>query len=168
MTAAGLAGLSLVVLGLTGSIAFEIAAWQAQPVGPSAGPVRPLNAESDSRPKPPRNDVAGRVKEVLARPLFSPDRRPKGLGTKSVAGLSRLTGVVVTGSRKIAIFAAAPGEHPVVVEEGSRINAFEVKGISDAGVTVVGPAGTMLITPSFDAAPPASKQAVPLPRTRKD
>jgi hypothetical protein len=81
---------------------------------------------------------------------------------KSVAGLSRLTGIVVTGSRKIAIFAAPAGGHPIVAEEGSHLNAYEVRAISGTGVTVVGPAGTTVMTPIFDPAPPpVTKRPLP-------
>jgi hypothetical protein len=99
--------------------------------------------------------------EILARPLFSPTRRPVGT---AVNGLPRLTGIVVTGSERIAIFAAPANEHPIVARAGAHVGAYEVQTIADSGVTVVGPGGTILIRPIFDAARPASP--APLPPTR--
>ena len=97
-------------------------------------------------------------REILARPLFSPDRKPPASVAHSVAGLPRLTGIVVSGSRRIAIFASNAGGRPVVVEAGSRIGAYDVRDIADGGVTVVGPEGTTVVRPIFDpSAPVAAK-----------
>lgn len=92
---------------------------------------------------------------ILARPLFSPDRRPAASGARSVSGLPRLAGIVVTGSRKVAIFAAPAGGKPVVADEGGRLGAYDVRAINEDGVTVVGPEGALVLRPIFDPAPPA-------------
>ena len=110
-------------------------------------------------------------KDSVARPLFSPDRRPVGSDVHSIRGLPRLTGIVVSGSRRTAIFAAPSGGHSTVVEAGSRVGVYDVTDVADAGVTVVGPEGTTLIRPVFDAAPPpASRPPVPRqpPTTRSE
>jgi hypothetical protein len=107
-------------------------------------------------------------REILARPLFSPTRRP--VETAAVSGLPRLTGIVVTGSERIAIFAAPANEHPIVAQAGAHVGAYEVKTIADTGVTVVGPGGTTLIRPIFDVARPASSvpppALTPVPRAQ--
>ncbi|WP_428487843.1 hypothetical protein [Rhodopila sp.] len=157
------AGLSLLALALSGTIAFELAHRDTRPVDAPAAPTHAPNAATRTQVTPSRTEIDRRLSEILARPVFSPDRRPVDSGTHSVAGLSRLTGIVVTGSRKIAIFAAPSGEQPIVVEEGSHINAFEVTSITSAGVTVVGPGGSAVMTPVFDPAPPnAPRLQVPL------
>jgi hypothetical protein len=92
------------------------------------------------------------LNEIMARPLFSPTRRPVGT---TVSGLPRLTGIVVAGSERVAIFAAPGSEHPIVAHSGARVGAYEVQTIGDEGVTVVGPGGTTLIRPIFDVARPA-------------
>jgi hypothetical protein len=173
MTPGGMTGLSAVVLLLSGTIAYEVFGRDAAPTGQSAGPGRPVVAiapntraagpQSDPAAGP-QSDIDARVGEVLARPVFSPDRRPVATGTRTAAGLTRLTGIVITGSRKVAIFAAQAGGRPVVAEEGSHISAYELKAISDTGVTVVGPTGTMVMAPLFDPSPPpAPKRPLPAP-----
>jgi hypothetical protein len=135
-----------------------------QLVGLLAGRVPVLNGAPHNRVLPRQGNLDGRLTEILARPIFSPDRRPIGPGPKSVAGLSRLTGIIVTGSRKVAIFEAPSGGKPEVATEGSHVNAYEVTAISSAGVTVVGPGGTTVMTPIFDAVPsPVQKRPLPAP-----
>ncbi len=95
---------------------------------------------------------AGWLTEIMARPLFNPTRRPV---ETTVSGLPRLTGIVVAGSERVAIFAAPANEHPIVAHSGARVGAYEVQTIGDDGVTVVGPGGTTLIRPIFDVARPA-------------
>jgi hypothetical protein len=104
------------------------------------------------------------LKQILARPLFSPGRHPAEVTAAGVQGLPRLTGVVVTGSQRIAIFAAPSNGHPIVAESGAHVGAYEVQAIADGGVTVVGPEGTTLLRPAFDAARvPAPTPALPRP-----
>jgi hypothetical protein len=98
------------------------------------------------------------LNEITARPLFSPTRRPV---ETTVSGLPRLTGIVVAGSERVAIFAAPANEHPIVAHLGTRVGAYEVETIADDGVTVVGPGGTTLIRPIFDVARPASPPGTP-------
>ena len=103
--------------------------------------------------------------QILARPLFSPGRHPVELAAAGVRGLPRLTGVVVTGSQRLAIFAPASGDHAIVAGSGAHIGDYEVQAIADAGVTVVGPGGTTLLRPAFDAArPPPPGAAAPRPQ----
>jgi hypothetical protein len=93
------------------------------------------------------------LNEILARPLFSPTRRPV---ETTVSGLPRLTGIVMTGSERVAIFAAPGNDHPIVARAGARVGAYEVQSIGDEGVTVAGPTGITLIRPIFDVARPAT------------
>ena len=131
-----------------GGVRPDIAA--ARPV-----PAAPGGASPGAAGPPVQRDA--RVTEILARPLFSPDRRPAASAARSVSGLPRLTGIVVTGAGKFAIF-AAPGK-AVVAEEGGRLGAYEVTAISDAGVTLVGPAGATTLRPVFDPSPPPAAKA---------
>jgi hypothetical protein len=176
MTGGGTAGLGLIILGLSGTIAFELANQDNQPVGSLAAPAPSRQAGAANRTAPRENYIGTGLNEILSRPVFSPDRRPVDPGTRSVTGLSRLTGIVVTDSRKIAIFAAPAGGKPVVAEEGAHLNAYQVTAISNSGVTVVGPGGTTVVTPVFDPTPPpVSRRPLPAlaepaktpPRTQK-
>jgi hypothetical protein len=154
------AGLTLFGLILCGTIALEIAQPVSQPALHPAGIVAPVR---DVQPGPalPSDQHGIWLNDILARPLFSPDRKPVGSG--DVRGLPRLTGIIVSGSRRIAIFASASGDHSIVGEVGTRIGVYEVKAVEDTGVTVTGPGGTSIIRPLFDTAPPAVKRA-PTPR----
>jgi hypothetical protein len=169
--AGGVAGLTLVVLGLSGTIALELADRHTQQAAsPTLNTIRPAVA---SLAMPSQTDIDARMNEILARPVLNPGRRPISSAAKNVTGLTRLTGIVITKSAKIAIFAASSDGHPIIAEEGSRISAYEVKNISDSGVTVVGPAGVLVMTPHFDVAhPPVPRQSPPGPprpaRTTKE
>ena len=172
MMSGGAAALGLIVLGLGGAIAFEITDQPVERTGSSTGAAPRPSVKTPGHAAPPRAAVDSRLGEILARPVFNPDRKPTGSGSKSVAGLARLTGVVISGSRKIAIFAGPTDGRPMVAEEGSRLNGYQVTEISALGVTVAGPTGTMLMTPAFDAArpPPLSRPPVavlPKPAEKK-
>jgi hypothetical protein len=165
MTPGGMAGLSAVILLLGGTIVDELTGRHALPAGLSTSHSHLPDATGrNTREAASQGDIDARIGEVLARPVFNLDRRPVGIGTHTVAGLTRLTGIIVTGSRKVAIFAGQAGGRPVVAEEGARLNAYELKEISDTGVTVVGPTGTVVMTPLFDPARPAVQKR-PLPVT---
>ncbi|HEY1413365.1 MAG TPA: hypothetical protein VGF36_14560 [Rhodopila sp.] len=153
MTAGGIAGLGLLVVGLSGAIVYEIAGRQSPPASLVGEPARLPSGGKGGSAAPQLSDVDGKLNEILARPVFSPGRRPTGTGSHSVPGLARLTGIVVTGSRKMAIFAGQAGGKPIVVEEGAHINAYELKAISESNVTVLGPEGTTVMTPIFDPSP---------------
>ncbi len=67
---------------------------------------------------------------ILARPLFTRDRRPVGEhATASASGgpaLPRLTGIAVSPFGRSAIFAADTGK-PLVVSEGGSVAGFTVR-----------------------------------------
>jgi hypothetical protein len=100
------------------------------------------------------NQRDGWFRQIVSRPLFSPDRRPVGPEAHEVRGLPRLTGIITSGSRRVAIFANPSGGHPTVVEVGSHVGAYDVRDIADSGVTVIGPEGATVIRPIFDTAAP--------------
>lgn len=158
-----LAGLGILALALGGAIALEATTG----VSPTD---RPATSETPVAGKVIQNRVAaadqtGRLlSEILARPVFSPDRRPVASNTARTNGLSRLTGIVVSGTQKVAIFAGPPGSRPTAAQEGERVGAYEVREITRAGVTVLGPEGVMVVSPVFDpAAPPAAAAKSSLP-----
>jgi len=100
--------------------------------------------------------------KLLARPLFSRNRRPPAEDPHPVAGppssLPRLTGVVVSPAGKFAIFASAGGGRPVVIAEGDHLGAAVIDAIAAGEVNVHGPDGTLVLHSTFDqiaqAAPP--------------
>jgi hypothetical protein len=147
-------GLSLLFIGLCAAIGFEVAGPQQTPdQQPPARAAPPAQSGPASLTEPPNQREAW-FRTVVSRPLFSPDRRPASVETHEVVhGLPRLTAIIMTDSRRSAIFASPLGGHATVVEVGSHIGDYEVRDIADAGVTVVGPEGTTLVRPVFDAAP---------------
>lgn len=148
-------GLSAMAAALSCIIALEAATWRkpvpASPVRPTKAAV-PNLAPSAAGPDPHEDWF----NQILARPLFNPDRRPIESG---VRGLPRLTGIVVAGAQRVAIFAGPSNGRPVLAQAGAHIGAYEVRSIADEGVTVVGPTGTSLVRPAFDPARPAATQA---------
>lgn len=112
------------------------------------------------------------VATILARPLFSPVRRPAPTSAGGASGpgdLARLTGVLVSRSEKHAIFAAEGGK-PIVADEGTRIGAYVVRTIEPGQVTVAGPTGERVLQPTYDpkareAGQPASPPRPVPPRT---
>jgi hypothetical protein len=158
-------GLFAVFAALCFSIAHEISDWQRKvPPHPTTSPVAvPGSSGMAEAPESPDQREAW-LQQILGRPLFSPDRRRVEAGLR---GLPRLTGIVVTGAQRFAIFAAPSGGHPVVVQVGAHVGAYEVRTIAETGVTVVGPEGTTLVRPVFDAArPPALASTLSLPAPR--
>jgi hypothetical protein len=91
---------------------------------------------------------------VLARPLFSPSRRPPEAAITAVAaaaGLPRLTAILVTDAGRSAIFAGSADGKPIIVQEGGRIGHYQVQSIAASQVTVSGPDGQKRLHPSFAA-----------------
>lgn len=145
---------------LAGVIALEASNWNSptntQPAVQLATARQP---GPDSEALPP-NQHEDWLRQVLARPLFSPERRPLETGA---TGLPRLAGIVMNGSQRVAIFAGPSNGHPVLAEAGGHIGAYEIRSIADDGVTVVGPDGASMVKPTFDAARPASPTPRPPP-----
>ncbi len=160
--------LLVVSLTLGGVIVCELIALPTAPPEQAAAPVSLLPTVVRPNPVQAVRDRDARLTEVLARPLFSPDRRPVASAARAVNGLARLTGIVITDRQKLAIFAGAPGSRPVVAEEGARLGGYMVRTINGLGVTVVGPEGSMVIRPVFDPTdpktPPPQRPGMPPPR----
>lgn len=102
------------------------------------------------------------VATILARPLFSPDRRPPAqaaveAGPSMPAGLPRLTGIMIGPFGRSAIFANDGGK-PIVVAEGGQIGAWTIRAIKVGEVQVVGPEGARSLRPSFQASPSSVAQ----------
>ena len=142
-----LAGLLAVAMGLVAVIAWEVS-------GTSPSDVAPTPRQIAAHVASPAKDV-DRTQEwvatVLARPLFSPDRRPAmeatAAATTGLPGLPRLAGIMVGPFGRSAIFAG--DRKPIVVQEGARIDAYTVKAIDAAQVRLLGPDGMRVLYPTF-------------------
>ena len=149
-----------VTMALMGVIAAEFVAGvgtvQAVPDAVSQ-PLLPAPPPPQEHPEH-RDQSAAWALAALARPLFTPDRRPPGPDAAPVTPVNtppRLAGTLVSHEGRKAIFAA--GDKPVVVAEGSRIDTWTVQAISAGSVTLDGPDGPRVLHMGFaqDSAPQA-------------
>lgn len=122
----------------------------AVPAGVARAVSRPAAAAVPPAPRAPR--LAEMVAATLARPLFSPTRRPPPRSGGS-AGLGiadmRLTGIVTAPGERLAIFAVA-GAKPLIVKEGEEVSGWRIEGIMPGVVSVSGPGGTERLRPKSD------------------
>ena len=132
-----------------------VVSWPA----PDTGPVRPAplpQAEAGSAVSEPSGSE---VAAVLARPLFTPGRRPETpeaaspLAAPGRPELPRLTGILVTPAGRRAIFVALEGGHATVVTEGSAVGPWRVEAIRSAEVQLAGPDGRRTVRPSYSQTP---------------
>jgi hypothetical protein len=143
----------------------EINAPEPTAIAPSAPVEQPEPASA--LPQLPIAPAPPPIAAILARPLFSPSRRPPQSNTAKVAddgGLadSRLAGIVIGAGRRFAIF-APEGAKAVTVTEGQTVSGWRVESISPREVALSGPDGTKTLQPKFDPnlVPPPPEPAAP-------
>lgn len=98
------------------------------------------------------------AEKILARPLFLPGRRippPAVVAAPAAAAkevpLPRLTGILMAGGVRIAIFQVAGAVKPVAAAVGEAVSAWTVTAIKPDEVTLTGADGEQTLTPSSDA-----------------
>ena len=142
-----LAGLGLISAGLLALIALE-AIHAPVPASAAAAPI-----QASRFPTAAVDDVAGYVPTILARPLFSVDRRPKA-GPAAVGAASddmpRLGGILIDRAQRSAIFQPANEGKPVTLVEGDQIAGWTIQQITADSVTLTGPKGTQTLQPKPD------------------
>jgi hypothetical protein len=163
---ATLAVLLVAVAGLASTLAWELGAFAS---ADARLVPRPRAAVAVARAEAAPDHTGEWIAAVLARPVFSPDRRPAAVVASAVGvalpqGLPRLSGVLVGPFGRRAIF-AVEGRRPLVVDEGGRIDAWTVRTIGEDAVEVSGPGGARTLHPSF-ASSAASPAGVTMPRQR--
>jgi hypothetical protein len=133
------------------------------PPAADSRPAQPVVA-ARARPEVDRDDM---VEVLLARPPFSPTRRPEAKPTVAsddaphAVELPRLSGILVSGGQKLAIFQTAADDKPTVVAEGGNVSGWTVQTISEASVTVSGPPGTRTVQTAFDPNVKVAQPAMP-------
>lgn len=100
---------------------------------------------------------------VLARPLFYPDRQPvSDAGAGTDASLPRLSAIIIIGGTRAAVF-SADGQKPQVVPAGSSIGGYRLEQITPSSVQLLGPDGALTLHPQFltptGTAAPAANQS---------
>jgi hypothetical protein len=91
-------------------------------------------------------------REIAARPLFTPDRRPPAHAPVRVSQELRLEGVVVIGAEKRAIIKQADGR-TARVSEGGTVGDWTVRQIDRDRVLLVAGDRRLELTPHRAAAP---------------
>jgi hypothetical protein len=188
----GLLGFVLVACGLCGALAYEImmpvtAAHRVM----SEPPPLALHRWGSRRPVPTTASRTGWVATILARPLFSPVRRPMeaGDGVSHEKGTLRLSGTIIVGKARVALFAlddkdaknetpiyTGPGYTPpamrpepnrsIAIGEGARIGPFIVTSIDDGRVVLSKDGQQQVFTVRFAAfheSVPSTPQPPPPP-----
>jgi hypothetical protein len=144
---------------------FELSAGTTHPVPDTA--VAP---KLDGRPAASsdvRADPKQLISAILARPLFSPTRRPPQTASNPISsnfdlGGARLTGIIVAPGERLAIF-DIKGSKPVVLSEGETVGGWRVDSIASSEVSLVGPGGVKTMQPKLDPAHPVSSNAAASP-----
>ena len=122
-----------------------------------------------TRPQNPRPEEL--VATALARPLFSSMRRPPQDAPSGAAADdltdARLTGIVTTPGRRIAIFAVS-GDKPLKVAEGDAVSGWRIESITPREVSLSGPTGSKTLQPKLDPtlAPPPGQPPIGQPGGR--
>jgi hypothetical protein len=153
-----LGALALLSAALVAAIALELTAAPA-PAPESAPPAR-----TGDLPAAVADDTPTLVPIILARPLFSTDRRPKAApstGGEPTDELPRLAGIMIDGPQKHAIFQPSGDAKPITAVVGDQVAGWRVQQITVASVTLDGPGGTRTLEPKADPSlvPPAAPSA---------
>ena len=149
---------------LAGAALLAWSAWTVVMSGaaaPSPGPAIARLAPVRPPALLSRRDRHADAEAVLARPLFAPTRRPSEAAptlAAAPASLPRLSGVLLNGPNRSAIFAPLDGGRPVVAQVGGQLGAYTIQSIAAGRVVVMGPGGTKVLRPSFE-----SQGARPMP-----
>ncbi|HEY0181885.1 MAG TPA: hypothetical protein VGC09_03670 [Rhodopila sp.] len=98
----------------------------------------------------------GWLAEVLARPLFAPDRKPLPGTTAADPGMPRLTGIIASADAKVAIFQPAGDAKPLVARFGEMVGGWEVAAISANAVNLRKQNAVVVLSPRFNGTAPAA------------
>jgi hypothetical protein len=133
--------LTVLALGLS-DLALELRPSKL-PVMTTPAPPPPAQIISTAGP-----NLSGEAAILSARPLFRPSRRPFIAAPPPVPQPPRLSGIVVTGSGKYAVF-TLKGGNPMIAATGQLIGAFKVCEITTMRVVVSGPSGNLTLLTSY-------------------
>ncbi|HQT74241.1 MAG: hypothetical protein B7Z59_13670 [Acidiphilium sp. 37-67-22] len=149
----GLGGLVLALAATAATLA--LAPMPAPPPGPVA--ARPTPTTSP----PPAAPGTAAAAQILARPLFRPDRRPVAVAADTAAtGMPRLSGILRGDAVRLAIFAAPSGK-PVLLGEGAHLGGYRIARIGRRAVLLEGPRGQLRLVPRFAHETGAAPHAIP-------
>ncbi len=160
-----LAGLGVIAVVLGSLLAWELTAPQDD--APAPLPANPQPVQTRAPSTPGIGILTDLTATVLARPLFSPDRRlaPPGPAVpvvETAEELPRLAAVIVGPSGGLAIFEDASGR-PHVAAEGDSLGRFKVGAIAPGLVSLITPEGERVLRPKYatPAGTPVAQNAAP-------
>jgi hypothetical protein len=145
---------------LAGILWLELQASGARYDAASHAPV-PTNAQNPRLADAP--PVAALTEAVLARPLFSPDRKPMPAAHAGAHTLPRLTGTIRTDSGELAIFQPEHGK-PIVLGRGGAIAEWTISDISDGEVALRRGGSTSTLRLSYGNVPVLPPQPAAAPQ----
>lgn len=133
--------LSLICLGLAGAVYRQVEGLRKLPDPPA--PATAVMTKRDAVPPeialavPPREAFF----EVVARPIFSPTRRPAVAATEAALGTSGpfnadLVGIVIWRSQRLALVRVDGGERVLQVPEGGAISGWVIVAIEPGRVVL--------------------------------
>jgi hypothetical protein len=142
--------------GLAGGLALLLAAeWLLPGAAPPprimpAIPAPGAGAQADAA-------VSQWANTILARPLFSQNRRPPAVAdANAVVVLPRLTAIIITPGTSRAVF-LAPGGKALALGPGGEVAGYQLKSITAGSVILLGPdGGTTTLRPQFLNPAPAN------------
>ncbi len=131
---------------------------------PPAAPTRHLPALlPPASPDTTDTAISQWAGTALARPLFTPGRRPADqAGAATDGSLPRLSAIIITGATRAAVF-AADGQKPQVIDQGGTIDGYALNRIAPDHVELTGPDGTLSLRPQFTAAAATSSSSTSSP-----
>ena len=141
--------------------ALLLAASFVLPAVPPAPAARPA-PRPRATPRPPtaaRPHPAALARVILARPLFTPGRRPPPAAAPAPAGQPRLSGVILSPGADRALLLLPGGSHPVAAAQGEQAGAWTVTAIAADAVHLLGPGGILVLRGRFAAPPEPSRSA---------
>jgi hypothetical protein len=146
---------------LAGGLLLLLAVFWLVP-GPSAVSGRVPAAISAAAPDVTDAAIGQWGGTVLARPLFTPGRRPADqAGGNADGSLPRLSAIILSGGAGMAVF-AADGRKPQVVGTGGVIGGYVLVRVTADHIELTGPAGALTLRPRF-AASDAQAGSAPAP-----
>ncbi len=160
MTRGNIAAWSPIIV-LTAGVALEL--WWPSPGGNHASRAitpAPPPVSTAASPDRSEHDAA----DALARPLFIEGRRPPSAAVARAAAapaetLPRLSGVMIAGRRRLAIFEI--GDRSVSGGVGDAVGVQRIVAITPASVTLQGPFGVRTLSLAFDPKPALQPAAPP-------
>lgn len=121
-----------------------------QPASPASPPGSPAPADPSRNAGSVASQVGDWTRIALARPLFSPSRRPAAVA-QAGPQQPRLTGIVLGPAGARAIFAGAGEARGTIAAVGQQAGGWRVLAIGAGGVQVSGPSGVRTLHPTRDA-----------------